>query len=79
MKKINKTYWLDLDFIESKNEFSFPPFAQVILKCFSKDERGNIIITNKCVNIKEFNYNIDQLIDELEIIRKEAKLKFTKS
>jgi len=59
MKKINKTYRFDLDFIKPEKEFPSPPLARVILKCYSRDEKGNIIITNDYVNIKEFDYNID--------------------
>lgn len=70
---------LDLLFHEpSKGKLPGPGIAQIVVNSRSIDDKGNIIITPNCVSLRDVEKQIDRLNEELEIIRRKAKQKFTK-
>lgn len=60
---------------QSKNDPPFTPYANICLKKTNKDEEGNILISPNLYS-SEFDSYIDNLIDELNEIRKKAQKKF---
>lgn len=73
------THSIDLIFYESsQSELSGPVIARIYVKSHSSDEEGHIFLTPDCVSVREFEGEIDRLKQELEIVRKKAKLEFAK-
>lgn len=72
------TYRLDLKFIDDrKSDLPHAPRAYVYVKTWSEmEENGTPLITPDCVTIRELEYQIDKLQEELEQIRKQARAKF---
>jgi hypothetical protein len=73
------TYSLDLLFYESpKVPLPGGPFAQIHVKTHTKDDKAYILVTPRCVSLKEVEKQIERLQGELGIILKNAKQKFSK-
>ena len=73
------TYSLDLLFYESqKAPIPCGPFAQIHVKTHTKDDKGHIFVTPRCVSLKEVEEQIERLQSELGLILKKAKQKFSK-
>jgi hypothetical protein len=71
------TYSLDLQFLDPKTEgFPGAPIAQVYVKTFSRDAKGTIYISPKCVTLREVEHECDRLTKEIASIRKKAQRKF---
>lgn len=73
-----KTHFLGLDFKDDrKSEIRHAPIATIFVKTESRrTELGPALITPDCVSISEIEFQIEQLIQELESIRKQARAKF---
>ena len=71
------TKFLELDFRKSDPKFPGPPVAQIYVKSHFKDDTFDWpIISNRCVNFQEIDYQIKRLEDDLKDIRQKAKKKF---
>jgi hypothetical protein len=74
------TYLLDLLFRKpSKGQLAGPPIAQIYVKIHGRDEEGHVLVTPRCVSLKEIEEEIDRLKKELEVIRKKAKRNFAEA
>ncbi len=60
---------------QSKNDPPFTPYANLCLKKAPIDEKGNTLISPNLYS-SEFDSYIDNLIDELNEIRRKAQKKF---
>jgi hypothetical protein len=72
------TYSLDLLFQDDrKSDIPFIPRAFVYLKIEAQQtEGGPYTLTPNCVSMQEMDNHIDRLHEELEEIRKKARVKF---
>lgn len=73
---MSKTYSFGLDFYESEGRLS--PVVNVFIRVYSKWGKF-LFITHECRNMKELDFEIDRLREELEGIRKKAEIKFNES
>lgn len=75
---MSKTYSFGLDFYDTKEVGTLlAPIANIYIRVYSK--WGNLnLITHECRSMREFNFEVDRLKDELEDIRESAKKKFNK-
>lgn len=72
-------YNLDLKVLNPRQkEFPGPTIAQIYVKTYSKDDKGTVYITPKCVTLSEIEAQCDRLVNEIESIRKIAKKKLGK-
>ena len=72
------THTLDLIFKDDrKSESPHPPRAFVCLKTVMQHvENGPYLLTPDCVSLTEFEFEIDRLHRELDVIRQKARAKF---
>ena len=71
------TYSLDLQFLDpKKEEMPGAPIAQIYVKTYSRDVKGVIYISPRCVTLREIENECDRLIKEITSIRKKAVQKF---
>lgn len=72
------TYNLALEFKDDRDsQLPHRPIARIRVKTFTHATAdGPPLITPDCVTIRELEYQIDQLVSELDVIRKEARAKF---
>jgi len=73
-----QTYSFDLLFLPSpKDALPGPPISEIRLKNYNMGAYTGIpdapTLTPRCPSYKELSYEIDRLVSELEVIRKEAK------
>lgn len=61
---------------DRRSELPHAPIAHVCVKTYGAMEDGVPLITPDCVTFKELDISIDELIRELEEIRKKARRKF---
>jgi len=72
-------YRFDLKIIKStKDDLPHPKIAQISLANYPS-ENGTPLITPKCYSFNELDSQINNLIGELEEIRKKAKKEFSKN
>lgn len=70
---------LDLHVLRhGEGDMPFTPQASIYAKTFTTDERGIIILTPGCENLREMEAEIDRLQSELEVIRSKARREFSK-
>lgn len=56
----------------------FKPIAYIVLKKISHDKYGDMCLTEESMRFDELNDKIDFLIEELESIRSQAKVFFSR-
>ncbi len=70
---------LDLDVLRhGEGDTPFTPQAAIYAKTYTTDERGLVILTPGCENLREMEAEIDRLQNELEVIRNKARREFSK-
>jgi hypothetical protein len=65
-KHNSSPFSFDLVFV---NDPLLGPSAHIVLRCCSKDDKGTTYLTPDCKIPEEYNYQIDRLQAELEILR----------
>ena len=77
---IQSTYSFDLHFVSPyplrDSDLPGHATAKVMVKTFCTDKEGFPLIGLECVSFREFEHEIDTLIEELEEVKRAAKRKF---